>query len=130
MSAGAEPLARGLVDTGLLVDYLEGEPRAARALEAIERRAISVVTWVELMSLSPPDALEATRGFLRSFDRVPLSEPIADEACRLIRNHPGLALRRAVSWAAARVGKLTFVTADPAFVDADPRGVRLAYAKR
>jgi predicted nucleic acid-binding protein len=126
MNGSAEPLAHGLVDTGLLVDYLRGEPQAARALEAIERRAISVVTWVELMSLSPPGALEATRGFLRSFEQVPLSEPIADEACRLIRRHPGLALRRAVSWAAARVGRLTFVTTDPAFVSDDPR-VRLAY---
>lgn len=126
---GADPIARGLVDTGLLVDYLRGEHRAALALEAVERRAISIVTWVELMTQCPPAAVEATRGFLRSFDLVALSEPIADEACRLIRAHEGLTLRRALSWAAARVGRLTFVTADSQYVELEPRGVRVAYRR-
>lgn len=101
-----------LFDTGLLLDYLQGERRAARALEAHEHRAISVITWLELMAIAPEEQREETRGFLYSFERLSISEATADEALRLMRGHSGLTFQRALTWATARVNQLSFVTTE------------------
>ena len=103
-----------LFDTGLLLDYLQGDKRAARALEAHEHRAISVITWLELMAIAPEEQREETRGFLYSFERLSISEATADEALRLMREHSGLAFQRALTWATARVNQLNFVTTESA----------------
>ena len=117
-----------LVDTGLMLDYLRGDPRARKAVDACPHRAISVVSWLEVMAQCPPEALEATRGFLRTFERLSVSEGIADEALRLVQRKPGLPMARALTWATATVNQLTFLTSDPAHVQpkTDP-GVQLAY---
>ena len=117
-----------LVDTQLLLDYLQGDKRARKALEACPHRSISVVSWLELMALCPPEVADPTRGFLRTFERLSISEGIADEALRLVQRKPGLPMSRALTWATANVNQLTYLTNDPAHVDpkAD-RGVELAY---
>jgi predicted nucleic acid-binding protein len=117
-----------LIDTPLLLDYLKGDRRARKALETCVHRSISVVTWLELMSLCPPEVVDPTRGFLRTFERLSISEGIADEALRLMQRKPGLAMTRALTWATANVNQLTYLTNDPAHIDpkAD-RSVALAY---
>jgi predicted nucleic acid-binding protein len=102
-----------LIDTGLLLDYLRGDERAARALHDCTHRAITVATWLEVMRASPPDRREATRSFLRTFERLSISESSADEAVRLSFAHPGLSAARAINWANAVVNQLVFVTTDP-----------------
>jgi len=87
-----------LIDTPLLLDYLQGDRRAHKALEACVHRSISVVTWLELMSLCPAEVVDPTRGFLRTFERLSISEGIADEALRLMQRKPGLAMSRALTW--------------------------------
>ncbi len=102
-----------LIDTGLLADYLNGDARAAKALDACTHRSISVVTWLELMSRCPPELQEPTRAFLRSFERLSISEAIADEALLLTRAHPTLGLQRALTWATAQLNQLVLVTSEP-----------------
>jgi hypothetical protein len=81
------------------------------------------------MAKCPPGLLEPTRGFLRSFERLSVSESIADEALRLVQLRPGLPLARATVWASAVVNQLPLVTADPDHVlKADSR-VHLAYSR-
>lgn len=80
-------------------------------------RSISVVSWLELMAVCPEAAREATRGFLRTFERLSVSESIADEALRLTQRKPGLALQRALTWATANVNQVAYLTTDPAHVD-------------
>lgn len=99
-----------LIDTGVLVGYLHGDRRAAAALDACRHRSISVVTWLEVMARCPAELREPTRAFLRSFERLSISEAIADDALRLIGEQPGLDLGRALTWASARINQLTFVT--------------------
>jgi hypothetical protein len=98
--AAENPMPSALIDTSVLLDYLAGEPRAKRAIELYAHRSISVVTWLELMAHCPPALLESTRGFLRSFERLSVSESIADEALRLMHQRSGLPLQRALTWAA------------------------------
>ena len=116
-----------LIDTGLLLDYLRGEPRAARALADCASRSITTLTWLEVMRQCPPDRREATRAFLRGFERLSISESSADEAMRLSFAREGLTLERAVNWASAIVNQLVFVTTDGAGCRPDERNVVLAY---
>lgn len=119
----SEPADRSaLIDTSVLLDYLRGDPRAAHALDAYEHRAITATTWLELMAVAPDGHEDATRAFLRSFERLSIGEPIADEALRLMRERPDIAFHTALNWAAARINALRFVTADAAGLPKnDPR---------
>jgi predicted nucleic acid-binding protein len=119
-----------LIDTSVLLDYLAGDARAKRAIDPYAHRSISVVTWLELMSRCPEGLVEPTRGFLRSFERLSISESIADEALRLMRQHSGLPLQRALTWATANVNQLRFVTADADHIDKDDANVVLPYRQR
>jgi len=122
-------MTNALIDTPLLLDYLQGDKRAQRALAACTHRSISVVTWLELMSQCPADLIEPTRGFLRTFERLSVSESIADEAQRLMRDKPGLSLSRALTWATAVVNQLSFVTIDPGHIEKADRLVLLPYRR-
>ena len=119
-----------LVDTGLLLDYLRGDPRAARALGHCTHRSITVLTWTAVMRACPPDRREATRAFLRSFERLSVSEPVADEAVRLSFARPGLDTERAINRASAMLNQLVFVTTDASGRQPDDRDVILAYDGR
>ena len=123
-------MSAALIDTRLLFDYLAGDKRAQRALDAYAHRSISVATWLELMAVCPSESLEPTRGFLRTFERLSISESIADEALRLMQQRPGLPYHRALSWATAIVNQLTFLTNDAAHVTPDDRNVVLPYRRR
>lgn len=105
-----------LFDTSVLLDYLLGERRAAGVFKQYDHRALSVITWVELMSVAPEGQHETTRGFLRSFERLSISEAIADEALRLIRERQGITFHRAITWATAIVNQMDFITVDPEHV--------------
>jgi predicted nucleic acid-binding protein len=125
------PLASGvLVDTSVLLDYLQGDARAKSALAGHSHRSISVVTWLEVMANCPPVLVEETRSFLRTFERLSISEAIADEALRLMQRREGLPQSRALTWATAIINQLVLLTADPTHVGrADPR-VQLPYTRR
>ena len=102
-----------LIDTPLLRDYLRGDTRARDALKRVAHRSLSVVSWLELMTECPPALVEDTKAFLRSFERLSVSEAIADEALRLVVQHPGLTQDRALVWASAVINQLPLVTCDP-----------------
>jgi hypothetical protein len=116
-----------LIDTGLLLDYLNGEKRAAKAMEACTHRSISVVTWLELMAACPDGLSEPTRGFLRSFERLSVSESIADEALRLMTARRGLQLAHALTWASANVNQLVYLTTDARWIATADSNVVVPY---
>jgi predicted nucleic acid-binding protein len=118
-----------LIDTGLLLDYLRGEKRAAGAMQACAHRSISVITWLELMASCPQGLEEPTRGFLRSFERLSVSESIADEALRLMADRRGLSLPHAIIWASANTNQLMYVTTDPRWVTKADSNVLVPYRR-
>ena len=101
-----------LFDTGLLVDHLTGRPEAAAVFAAHRHGAISVISWVELMSLAPSGLEEATRTFLQRFERLAINEAIADRAVALQREYRSLTLPQALVYATALINSLTFVSVD------------------
>lgn len=116
-----------LFDTSILLDYLVGEKRAAAAIAQHDFRALSVITWVEVMRVSPEAKRDATRAFLRSFERLSINESIADEALLLMSKRPGLAIHRALTFATARVNRIPYVTVEATHLARDEPGVVMPY---
>lgn len=116
-----------LIDTGVLVDYLRGDSRAARVVEAHSHRAISALTWLETMALAPFDRHEPTLAFLRSFQRLPIDDAVAEEALRLKQANPKLDLHRALNWATARNNRLVFVSASQGDLPVTDAGIAFPY---
>ena len=118
-----------LIDTGVLIDYLAGLPAARDALERFPGSSISVLTWVELMALAPQAKEEATRNFLRRFERLACNEAIADRAALLARSQPGIPLSFAITYATARINSLRMVTVDPPKTLGDDPNIEIPYAR-
>ncbi|MER8824178.1 hypothetical protein NKH70_31290 [Mesorhizobium sp. M0991] len=49
-----------LFDTNILIDYLNAVPRACEEIERFESRAVSIITWMEVMVGEDPDLVEPT----------------------------------------------------------------------
>jgi len=116
-----------LIDTGLLLDYLRGEPKAADAVAGCTSRSITALTWLAVMRECPADRREATRSFLRTFERLSVSESCADEAMRLSFARDGLSIERAINWSSAVVNQLVFLTTDATGLAGEYREVVVPY---
>ena len=99
-------------DTTVVTDYLRGTKQAASAFKRFPHRAITVITWVEVMAAAPPPLALETREFRRTFERLALREAISDRALALMEKHEGLELRHAVPWATAVSNELVYVSCD------------------
>lgn len=84
-------------DTALVIDYLRGVKRALEAFGQFPDRAITVGTWVEVMSEAPSRLEPQTREFLRGFERLAINEAIADRALALMQQHDGLNIPQALA---------------------------------
>jgi predicted nucleic acid-binding protein len=119
-------MVRALFDTNILVDYLNAVPAARAELQRYTEKAISIITWMEVMVGASHDLEAATRSFLRGFDVVVVDEQIAERAVSLRRNHR-IKLPDAVIWATAQTHAMLLVTRNTKdFPDGDP-GVRAPY---
>ena len=76
---------RALFDTNILIDYLNGIVAARKELDLYESYAVSVVTWMEVMSGGDADLADITRAFLNGFTVIPVEGPIAERAVKLRR---------------------------------------------
>jgi hypothetical protein len=98
--------------TALVIDYLRGVKRAQEAFGQFPDRAITVGTWVEVMTGAPPRLEPQTREFLRGFERLAINEAIADRALALLQQHAHLDIQHAMSWATAQINNSVYVTVD------------------
>jgi predicted nucleic acid-binding protein len=115
-----------LFDTNILIDYLRGVDAARTEIARFETRAISAITWMEVMVGASVANERATRDFLDGFDHVPLDDAVAEQALVLRRRYR-LKLPDAVIWASARSRGLLLVTRDRRdFPVAEP-GIWLPY---
>ena len=115
-------------DTSIVVDYLRGYKPTVSAFQRFPHRAITVATWVEIMAETPEGLSVATREFLRTFERLAISEGISDRALALMQKHPGLKLRHAIPWATALANELIYITRDLPEEWAD-KGLWIPYRK-
>lgn len=119
-------MVKALLDTNVLVDYLNAVPQARTELERHTEKAVSIITWMEVMVGASGGLEAATRSFLCAFDIIALDGEIAERAVSLRRSH-NIKLPDAIIWATAQVRSMLLVTRNTKdFATGDP-GVRVPY---
>ena len=117
---------RALLDTNILIDYLNGVAAAKTEIARYERPAISVISWIEVLAGTRAGVETETRKFLSSFERLELSEKIAERAVSL-RRAAKMRVPDAIILATAQVQSLLLVTRNTKDFATDEPGIRVPY---
>lgn len=119
-------MVAALFDTNILIDFLNSVPAARTELSRYGEKAISIMTWIEVLVGAAPAVEPATRIYLQSFRVLPIDYTIAEETVLLRRTHR-LKLPDAIIWASARAHSMLLVTRNTKdFPQGDP-GIRMPY---
>jgi len=121
-------VVKALFDTNILIDYLNAVPEARTELRRYTEKAVSIITWMEVMVGADHDLEAGTRSFLSGFDIVAVDEVIAERAVSLRRSHR-IKLPDAVIWATAQVHAMLLVTRNTKDFPVGDPGVRAPYSR-
>jgi len=117
-------MVKVLFDTNIPIDYLNGVPEAGKEIGRYREKAISLITWMEVMAGATTQDEQLIRAFLSQFELLPIDGTIATEAV-VIRRTRRNKLPDAIILATARTGDRLFVTRNskyfPAGLDVDVR---------
>lgn len=119
-------MVKALFDTNILIDYLNAEPQARAEIQRYADKAISIVTWMEVMVGADPAVEPATRAFLHGFELLGVDEKVAERAVRLRRDRR-IRLPDAIIWATAQANSMLLVTRNTKDFPASDPGVRSPY---
>lgn len=119
-------MVKALFDTNILVDYLNAVPKARIELQRYMEKAVSIITWMEVMVGATDDLEDATRSFLGTFDVIAIDGEIAERAVSLRRDHR-IKLPDAIIWATAQAHAMLLVTRNTKDFAADDPGIRMPY---
>lgn len=99
-----------LFDSTILIDFLNGIREAREAIIRSPRPAISIITWIEVLSGARTEAAEkAAKELLSTFSLLPLTGEVAGIAVTT-RRERRLKLPDAVIYATALQNQLVLVT--------------------
>jgi hypothetical protein len=98
-----------LFDTCILIDYLKGIASARTACDRHSDRAISIITWMEVLAGIETAREVEIRSFLLNFHTLPLTPAIAERAVA-IRRARRIKLPDAVIQATAEEAGRTLIT--------------------
>ena len=117
-------MVKALFDTNILIDYLNGVPDAATEIGRYRDKAISLITWMEVMAGATARDEQIIRTFLSQFELLPIDGAVSTEAVA-IRRARKLKLPDAIILATARTAGRLLITRNardfPAGVDVDVR---------
>lgn len=119
-------MVNALFDTNILIDYLNAVPEAKAEFDRFPNKAISVITWMEVMVGATSKTAGATKAFLSGFVIFPITEEVAQRAVE-IRQAQRIKLPDAIVWATARVNNRLLVTRNTKDFSANEPGVRVPY---
>lgn len=119
-------MVKALFDTNILIDYLGGISAAKKELGRYEYRAISTITWMEVLVGASAEEEESIRGWLGTFDVIAVDSAIANCAVE-IRKSRRVRLPDAIIWATAQVHSMLLVSRNTKDFPADEPGVRVPY---
>ena len=119
---------RAIIDSDVLIDYLQGLEKAKRELDRYARREMSIISWMEVMTgADTPEEEKDCREFLSTFTIHHLSVEIASEAVD-IRKKFRIRLPDAIVWATARANGCLLVTRNARDFSPKEQGVRIPYS--
>lgn len=114
-------------DSDIVIDWLQGTPKALEAFAEYDRVLISIVTWMEALVGAPSrDAESATRAALAALTIVELSGEIAERTV-VIRQITRLKLPDAIILATARSLGLPLLTRNTRDFDESDPMIRVPY---
>jgi predicted nucleic acid-binding protein len=116
-----------LYDTNILIDHLNGIAKATRELQRTTDPAISMITWIEVMTgASSPEEEAVLRSFLLNFECLSVSSAVAERAA-VVRRQMRIKMPDAIILATAEVSGRMLVTRNVKDFRAGMRGVRVPY---
>lgn len=115
-----------LFDTNILIDYLNGVEQARTELDRYPDKAISLITWMEVMVGALPETEEIMQGFLSGFACLPIDQKVSNVAVALRKQHK-IKLPDAIVWATAQVNRRILVTRNTRDFPPPAPGVHVPY---
>lgn len=118
---------RAVLDTNILIDYLNGLEAAKRETAQYDSACISIITWMEVLAGARNDSeLTVLRRFLLGFEVVELTREIALQAVQTRRSRR-IRLPDAIIWATAQTLGYLLVTRNTRDFPANSPAVRVPY---
>ncbi len=119
---------KAVIDSDVLIDYLQGIPEAEREISRYSQPLYSVVSWMEVMCGADTDEeRESANVLFKSMKRVELSNDVTQKAVEE-RKALGLKLPDAVILASADCEGCILVTRNTKDFDEDDPRVRFPYS--
>jgi predicted nucleic acid-binding protein len=119
-------VVKAVIDSNILVDYLQGIPQAQKELALYQNPAISVISWIEVMAGATTATERTARAFLRSFELLEIDPKVAERAV-VLRKARRIKLPDAIIWATAQVHQCLLVSRNTRDFDPADPGVRVPY---
>jgi len=119
---------KAVFDTNILIDHLRDVAAATEELQRYgpEDKAISLITWIEVLAGAKPTNEAVTRALLDEFHVLSVTEEIAERSA-VIRRDSRIKLPDAIIWATAQVGGRVLVTRNTRDYAPDGISVRVPY---
>nr|WP_203594629.1 PIN domain-containing protein [Wenzhouxiangella limi] len=119
-----------MLDSNILIDYLNGIGPAADVIGKAEATSISRVTWIEvLVGAESPEQTKSLSAWLARFTIIEIDAAIAERAIELRRSRR-LRLPDLLIWASAQVHGLILVSRNTRDFPADQPGIHVPYRIR
>jgi predicted nucleic acid-binding protein len=119
---------KAVFDTNVLVDFLTGVAAARDELHRFGERAISIVTWAEVLVGAADDVAADTRLFLDGFTVIDVNMAVAERAVA-IRRARRIKLPDALIQATAETQGALLVTRNTKDFPPDDPGIRVPYIR-
>jgi predicted nucleic acid-binding protein len=116
-----------LFDTNILIDHLNGITKATREITRSKDAAISVITWIEVMTAAASTQEEAIlRAFLSNFQCLEITREVAERAA-VIGRQKRIKMPDAIILGTAEAAGRQLVTRNVKDFPVATRGVRVPY---
>ena len=110
-----------------LIDYLSGIAAAKKELDRFPDKAISLITWMEVMAGANQQTESVLRGFLNDFVCLTIDNLVGEAAVALRRNYK-IKLPDAIVWATAQQHNRILVTRNIKDFGASEPGILIPYS--
>lgn len=117
---------KALLDTNILIDYLNGIDAAREEIRRYEVPLISTITWMEVMVGTSKDERQAVQSFLSRFIQINIDAEVAEIAVSIRRKFK-IRLPDAIIWASAKRENALLISRNTKDFPADSPGVRAPY---
>ncbi|MFJ1255490.1 type II toxin-antitoxin system VapC family toxin [Cupriavidus sp. CuC1] len=119
-------MVNALFDTNILIDHLNGIEEAMIEMRRYESRAISVITWMEVLVGATADEEQTLRAWLNSFRVIAVDDAVSSRAVQ-IRKAARIKQPDAIIWACAQAHSMLLVTRNTKDFSTNEPGVRIPY---